>query len=83
VAYELEHSESKLIFADVAFFGLVKESLSLVNRKIDVIWITDQEIECELPPSDETYEDFIRSGSPSDPVPVHDENSAISINYTS
>lgn len=83
VAYELNHSEAKLIFADVALSKLMKEALSLLGRKIEVIWITDPEVEFEISPSDETYESFVRSGEFRDTFPIRNENDAISINYTS
>jgi len=89
VAYILEHSESKLVFADTQFSPVLKEALTILGDKAPkVIDIVDDQ--ADLKPGegertgDQTYEEFIAAGDPDWDWPMpSDEWDAMAINYTS
>ena len=92
IAYQLAHSEAKIVFVDCEYSNIMKEAVSMLQKstsKIPVfININDS---CtpygtsQAPLIGETeYEDFLRSGDAGFELPpVRDEWDAISLNYTS
>lgn len=89
VAYILEHSESKLVFADTQFSPVLKAAREILGDKAPgVIDIVDDQ--ADLKPGegersgDYTYEQFIGTGDPDwDWQMPSDEWDALAINYTS
>ncbi len=85
IAFLLEHSETKLFFADRQFHRVVKEALALMKAKPAVIDIHDAL--CREPTeaiSAEEYETFIASGDPDFAWRLpEDEWAPIALNYTS
>lgn len=89
VAYILEHSESKLVFADTQFSPVLKQALAILGDKApNVIDIVDDQ--AEIKPGEgersgeQTYEEFISAGDPDWAWQMpSDEWDALAINYTS
>ena len=89
VAYILEHSESKLVFADTQLSPVLKAALAILGDKAPkVIDIVDGQ--ADLKPGegersgDQTYEEFIAGGDPEwDWQMPSDEWDAICLLYTS
>jgi len=85
IAFQLDHSECKLLITDREFAPTIKEALELCSVKPHVIDYDDPEYdgEGELL-GDLDYEAFVSMGNPNFPwkMPV-DEWDAISLNYTS
>jgi fatty-acyl-CoA synthase len=84
IAFMLDHSETKILFTDLEFSGVIKEALGLARNRPLVIDIVD-----ELGPGGERlgeidYEAFIAEGDPAFAwQPPSDEWNAIALNYTS
>lgn len=89
VAYILEHSESKLLFADTQFSPVVAEALAILGDKApEVIDIVDPQADLKsgegARSGAQTYEEFIAAGDPAWAWPMPgDEWDALAINYTS
>lgn len=82
IAYILNHSDTKIVFVDTEFAGVIEPILNeLPNVKL-IVNIDDGAAPKRLPGPD--YEGFLASGSPEDiKIPVIDEMDNITINYTS
>ena len=84
IAFQLEHSNAKVVLVDREFAPLVAQALSMVAIRPIVIDIDDA-----MAPQNEmigtmTYEAFLASGNPTDQFPrLDNEWQAISLNYTS
>ncbi len=74
VKYIVEHSNSKMVFADTELEGLLED----VDDTVEVLRIDD------TGEAGDAYEDYLAGGSP-EPLPsdLEDEEETISINYTS
>ncbi|MEZ5848440.1 MAG: acyl-CoA synthetase [Geminicoccaceae bacterium] len=85
LAYILDHSETRILFADSEFAAIVREALSQVQRPVEVIDIDDPEAGGAFAPFGGTdYEEFLASGDEAfEPLLPADEWQAISLNYTS
>ncbi len=89
VAYILEHSESKLVFADTQLSPVLKAALEILGDKAPEV-IDSVDDQADLKPGEGersgalTYEDFIAEGEPDwDWQMPSDEWDAMAINYTS
>ena len=82
VSYIINHSDSKAIFVDNEFAGIVKPVMEELTNVKTVVNICD--VSGEKPLDGMEYEEFLRTGSdaPIEPV-VDDEYQVASINYTS
>ena len=82
VAYIINHSESKIVFADNEFAGLVSQKLEELAKDLRFVNICD--VSDARPLEGMEYEEFLASGSDA-PVPcaVEDERDAACLNYTS
>jgi fatty-acyl-CoA synthase len=82
VAYIINHSDSKALFVDNEFAGLVASTLPELKKVHTVVNICD--ISSDLPLDGKDYEAFLADGDP-DPVEidVDDERQVATINYTS
>jgi fatty-acyl-CoA synthase len=82
VAYIINHSDSKAMFVDTEFAGIVKPILDELTNIETVVNICDTSDEKPLKGME--YEEFLRTGStsPIEPV-VDDEYQVAAINYTS
>ena len=82
VAYIIDHSESKAVFVDNEFAGVVQPVMKQLSKVQFFVNICDTSPERPLPGSD--YEAFLANGAP-DPLPlaVEDERGVATINYTS
>lgn len=82
VSYIINHSESKAVFADNEFAGLVSPVVSELTQVKTFVNICDISNDKPLPGMG--YEEFLATGSPEPIVPeVDDEYQNITINYTS
>ena len=85
VAFQLDHSESKIVIVDREFSPTMKEALEIAGVSPQVIVYDDPEYEGDGVSLDSIdYEEFIKDGDPefSWRMPA-DEWDAISLNYTS
>jgi len=82
VGYIINHSDSKAVFVDNEFSGLIKPVLSELKQVKTFVNICD--VTVDRPLSGMEYEEFLATGSP-EPVKVNvdDEYQNITINYTS
>ncbi|MEE4356437.1 MAG: acyl--CoA ligase family protein [Desulfococcaceae bacterium] len=80
IAYIIDHSDAKAVFADNEFAGLVTPSeLPKVQSYVNICDISD-----EKPLDGMEYEEFLATGSDAPPVPdIDDEYQVMTINYTS
>ena len=84
IAYQLEHSESKLLIADRELTPVITEALKLLKHSIQVIDIDTQIAESYDPLSETTYENLIQAGSKIFKWSLPDnEWTPISLGYTS
>jgi fatty-acyl-CoA synthase len=90
IAFQLDHSESKLVIVDREFSGVMREALAKSGVKPLVIDYDDPEYAADSPYpkggfiGSAEYEEFIAAGDPSFSwAPPADEWEAISLNYTS
>jgi len=90
IAFQLDHSESKVIIVDREFSAVVKDALARTTVKPVVIDFDDPEYPADAPyPKGERigtldYEDFIASGDPDFAWQMPDDEwDAIALNYTS
>ena len=84
ISYILEHSETKILFADTEFIQTAKLAIELTGKKIKIIQIIDINCKESTPTKDLDYENFINSTK----VKTFDINptnewDTISVNYTS
>lgn len=85
IAFMLEHSETRLLFADREFHKVIKEALSLMKNPPPVIDIDDPmcKVACE-PIGTEEYEQFIAGGYAGFEWQwPEDEWAPLALNYTS
>ena len=82
IAYILNHSDSKVLFVDTEFAGIIKQIENEIPNIHTVVSICDEVKDSPLNGSE--YEEFLLTGSP-DPFPgvLEDELQNITINYTS
>jgi fatty-acyl-CoA synthase len=82
IAYIIDHSDAKAVFADNEFAGLVAPvtgELPKVKTYVNICDISD-----ERPLDGMEYEEFLATGSPDPIVPdIDDEYQVMTINYTS
>ncbi len=90
VAFQLEHSESKLLIVDREFSGVVAEALELTSARPRIVDYDDPEFPEDAPVGKgerigaEDYEALVADGDPDFAwEPPADEWDAISLNYTS
>jgi fatty-acyl-CoA synthase len=91
VAYILDHSGSRMLFAGVEFAPLVAQVRERLGRALPVVWLSAvpdaEEVPADAMPGDAAYEVFLAGGSdaPFDWSldPDEGEDATISINYTS
>jgi fatty-acyl-CoA synthase len=90
IAFQLDHSESKLVIIDREFSGVMKEALALATVKPLVIDYDDPEYAADAPyPKQDRigtldYADFVGDGDPEFAWRMPDDEwDAISLNYTS
>jgi fatty-acyl-CoA synthase len=82
VAYIIAHSDSKAVFADNEFAGLVKPAVGELKQVKTFVNICD--VSNDKPLDGMDYEEFLATGSPDPIMPdVDDEYQNITINYTS
>jgi fatty-acyl-CoA synthase len=82
VAYILDHSDAKAVFADNEFAGLVAGNEDKLPKVKTYVNICD--VSGETPLNGPEYESFLASGSPDPIVPlIDDERQVATINYTS
>jgi fatty-acyl-CoA synthase len=91
VAYILDHSGSRMLFAGVEFAPLVAQVRERLGRDLPVVWLSTvpdgEELAADARPGDLAYEVFLATGSHA-PLdwsldPDEGEDATISINYTS
>jgi len=82
IAYIIDHSDSKMVFVDNEFAGMVNPSVDQLGKVQAYVNICDVSQDCPL--SDTDYESFLKTGE-STPVKsqIDDERDVITINYTS
>jgi fatty-acyl-CoA synthase len=85
VAFQLEHSESKLVICDREFAGVMGEALAQLKRQPIVVEYDDERFPQGGPPlSGVDYEALLAEGDPSFAWRMpQDEWEAIALNYTS
>ncbi len=82
ILYILNHSGSKILFVDTAFYNLIEPIKNELEALQKVVLIIDEENTQEE--NLEDYERFIHKGQVEHlEVPLQDENETITINYTS
>ncbi|MEO0910621.1 MAG: AMP-binding protein, partial [Pseudomonadota bacterium] len=85
IAFQLDHSESKIVIVDREFSPTMKEALEIASVSPQIVVYDDPEYDGDGVSMDSTdYEEFIKDGDPefSWRMPS-DEWDAISLNYTS
>jgi fatty-acyl-CoA synthase len=83
IAYILNHSGSKILFADSDFSAAVRPILGNLNSLKKVIDILDGRSAAN-PIGDMEYEEFLTTGSPKQvPSQLEDEEELLGLNYTS
>jgi len=82
VGYILDHSDSKMVFVDNEFAGVVEPSMDDLKKVEAYVNICDESP--DRPLTGMEYEEFLQTGEPS-PVEseIDDERDVITINYTS
>jgi fatty-acyl-CoA synthase len=91
VAYILEHSGARMLFAGAEYAPLVAQAAAQLAQPLPTIWLSTTPDGSELPASarhgDTPYETFIAGSSPAPFAwaldPAEGEDATISINYTS
>jgi fatty-acyl-CoA synthase len=84
IAFILNHSEAKVLFADAAFLKTAKEAVSQLENPISIIVIDETGDGTFSELSEQNYESFLNSGSDPEQIVVpEDEWESISLNYTS
>ncbi|MCB1429522.1 MAG: AMP-binding protein, partial [Nitratireductor sp.] len=90
IAFQLDHSDSRLVIVDREFAGVMAEALKLAKVRPVVIDYDDPEYPADAPyPKQDRigtidYEDFVSSGSPEFRWTMPDDEwDSISLNYTS
>lgn len=85
IAFQLDHTMSRLVIVDCEFMPLMQEALALAKHRPEIIQSDDPEYTGARLPSDaEDYEAFLSGGDPDfDWLMPEDEWDAIAINYTS
>lgn len=83
IAFQLRHSETRVLLADREYAPVVKAALAELTAPPLVVDILDPVVAGE-PVGDLTYEDFLAEGDPAWPgVMPGDEWDAVALNYTS
>ncbi len=84
IAFQIDHGETKLIFADTEFAPVVAAALAKARRKPIVIDIADPEGPGGRLLGKVEYEAFVAGGDPDFvPLKVRDEWDPLALNYTS
>lgn len=84
IAFQLVHSEAKLLLVDRQYSGAVREALELIDRKPILIDIDDPQYEGGELLGEMDYEALLATGNPDYDWPwPADEWDAIAMNYTS
>jgi fatty-acyl-CoA synthase len=90
IAFQLDHSEAKLVIVDREFSGVMREALSRTKVRPPVVDFDDPDYPADAPaPKGERigetdYEDFLTGGDPDFAWKMPDDEwDAISLNYTS
>jgi fatty-acyl-CoA synthase len=84
VAYILEHSEARMLIVDAEFVGLAQAAFEQMQNAPSLIVFADAEAGFNAPADLQTFESFVATGDPSDPVHrISDEWTPIAVNYTS
>ena len=84
LAYIIDHSELKLIFADLEFLETAKKAVSSSQRKPEIIIIEDETAGFNNTSEYLDYEVFLSKGNINfEEISIEDEWDTISINYTS
>ncbi|KAA0683336.1 acyl-CoA synthetase [Roseomonas genomospecies 6] len=84
VAFILEHAESRLFLVDRGLSAVARAALERMTNPPRVVWIDDPAGQDADPVGDVEYEDFLKTGDPSAPWRVpEDEWESIALNYTS
>ncbi len=82
IAYILNHSDSKVLFVDAEFAGLIEQIKGEMPNIKTIVNILDGV--SEKPFDGPEYEEFLLTGDPDPfPCPIEDELENITINYTS
>ncbi len=82
ISYILNHSDSKVLFVDSEFAGLIKQIRDEIPNVKTIVNICDEST--EKPLDGPEYEEFLMTGDPQPfPCPIEDELENITINYTS
>lgn len=84
IAFILEHAETKVLFTDREYSGVIREALEMTSARPAVIDIDDPLFEGGELLGERDYERFLEDGDPRfRGLQVEDEWQAISLNYTS
>jgi fatty-acyl-CoA synthase len=82
ISYILNHSDTKVLFVDSEFAGLIKQIEGEIPNIHTIVSICDEVKESPLKGLE--YEEFLLTGSPEAfPFPLEDELENMTINYTS
>mgnify|MGYP001291521116 FL=1 len=84
LAFIIDHSETKLLVADLEFLPVVEKALAMSHESPEIIVIEDIEAGFENTSKYEHYEELLSTGDPDYyEFKIQDEWETISINYTS
>jgi fatty-acyl-CoA synthase len=84
LAFQIDHGETKLLFADTEFAPVIAEALKLAKRKPLVVDIADPEGPGGKRLGKVEYEAFVAGGDADfAPLKIRDEWDALALNYTS
>ena len=84
LAFIIDHSETKLLVADLEFLPVVEKALAMSHESPEIIVIEDIEAGFENTSKYEHYEELLYTGDPDYyEFMIQDEWETISINYTS
>ena len=84
LAFIIDHSETKLLVADLEFLPVVEKALAMSHESPEIIVIEDIEAGFENTSKYEHYEELLYNGDPDYyEFMIQDEWETISINYTS
>ena len=84
LAFIIDHSETKLLVADLEFLPVVEKALAMSHESPEIIVIEDIEAGFENTSKYEHYEELLYNGDPDYyEFMIQDEWDTISINYTS
>jgi len=84
VAYILDHGDARLVIADTAFSGVIKNAFQLNGKDLTTVDIVDPDGPGGEKIGTETYEDLVAAGDPGFAwTGPDDEWAALALNYTS